>query len=67
MSVDEGWKTQGGGEGTPWVFLIDQVGPDTYALSEPGEVSLVDGATLKRLIMQIIGGWHGQVGGDDVG
>lgn len=64
---EQSWKTQGKGERVPWVFLIDQVDSDVYALSEPGGVSLVDGATLKQFLVQIIGGWYGQLGGDDVG
>lgn len=66
MSMNPERKTQGQ-ERVPWVFLIDQLGPDTYAFRQPGEVSLLDRATLMRLILQIIGGWHDQVGGDDVG
>lgn len=64
MTGDSGTQ---GSEGVPWVFLIDQVGPDVYAVSEPGGVSLVDGVTLKRFLIRTIGGWHGQMGGDDVG
>lgn len=66
MSMNPERKTQGPGV-APWVFLIDQIGPDTYAFRSHGEVSLVDRVTLKRLILRIIGGWHDQVGGDDVG
>jgi hypothetical protein len=67
MNVDQGGKTQGDKERVPWVFLIDRLGPDTYALRGEREISLVDGVALTRFLRQIIGGWHGQVGGDDVG
>lgn len=52
--------------GATWVFLIDRVGPDTYALQVEGEVSLVDGFGLKMFLLQVIGDWYG-LGGDDVG
>lgn len=65
MNLDDDHRTQAC-PGATWVFVIDRVGTDTYALTQDGEVSLVDGATLKKRLMQIIGGWHG-LGGDDVG
>ena len=65
MNHDDPPETQARLDAT-WVFLIDRLGPDTYALTQGGEVSLVDGATLKKRLMQIIGGWY-ELGGDDVG
>lgn len=52
--------------GATWAFVIDQMGPDTYALRQEGEVSLVDGFGLKMFLLQVIGDWYG-LGRGDVG
>ena len=52
--------------GVTWVFLIDRLGPDTYALRREGEVSLVDSFGLKMFLLQVIGDWYG-LGRGDVG
>ena len=49
-----------------WAFLIDRLGPDTYAIRRPGEVSLADGFGLKMFLLQVIGDWYG-LGRGDVG
>lgn len=49
-----------------WIFSIDPLGPDTYALRRGGEVSLVNTTTLKKFLRQQQLGVFHDMGGDDV-
>lgn len=65
MNQDDLPETQACPSAT-WVFLIDRLDQDTYALTRPGEVSLVDGFGLKMFLLQVIGDWY-ELGRGDVG